>query len=135
MVRSGPGSGGAWPQDGSGLWEYWLIRGLARRGSRLAGGRPGASDRPCPARAAALTGLAVFASLRGEFQRGGELFAASIALYEQAGDLPGQARALAILGNCAHNHGDHAGAAEAFDRAMLLAGRGGDPGYLASPCS
>jgi non-specific serine/threonine protein kinase len=110
----------------AGLWEYWLIRGLIEDGAawledalRRASGPPGT-------RAAALTGLALFTSLRGEFQRGGELLAASIALYEQADDLPGQVRALAILGYWRANNGDPEGSAEALDRAMLLAGRARD---------
>ena len=107
----------------AGLWEYWLIRGLIKEGAawledalQRAAGPPGT-------RAAALAGLALFTSLRGEFQRGGELLAASIALYEQADDLPGQVRALAILGYWRANDGDAEGSAEALDRAMLLAGR------------
>jgi predicted ATPase/DNA-binding NarL/FixJ family response regulator len=110
----------------AGLWEYWLIRGLIKEGAvwleealQRALGPPGT-------RAGALAGLAVFTSLRGEFQRGGELLAASIALYEQADDLPGQVRALAILGFWRANDGDPEGSAEALDRAMLLAGRTGD---------
>jgi predicted ATPase/DNA-binding CsgD family transcriptional regulator len=106
----------------AGLWEYWLIRGLIEEGAawledalRRASGPPGT-------RAAALTGLALFTSLRGEFQRGGELLAASIALYEEADDLPGQVRALAILGYWRANDGDRGGSAEALDRAILLAG-------------
>ena len=88
----------------------WLEDALQR-----ASGPPGT-------RAATLTGLAFFTCLRGQFQRGGELFAASIALYERADDLPGQARALAILGYWRANHGDREGSAQALDRAMLLAG-------------
>jgi non-specific serine/threonine protein kinase len=110
----------------AGLWEYWLIRGLIKEGAawledvlQRASGPPGT-------RAAALAGLALFTSLRGEFQRGGELLAASSALYEQANDLPGQVRALAILGYWRANDGDPEGSAEALDRAMLLAGRARD---------
>jgi hypothetical protein len=68
------------------------------------------SPDPARARAAALTWLAVFSSLRGGFRRGGELFADSIALFAEAGDLPGQARAMAILGfwraACGNTHAD-----------------------------
>ena len=106
----------------AGLWEYWLIRGLIEEGAAWLEDALQRAPGPPGTRAAALTGLALFTSLRGEFQRGGELFAASIALYEQADDLPGQARALAILGYWRANHGDREGSAEALDRAMLLAG-------------
>ena len=109
----------------AGLWEYWLIRGLIKEGAVWLEDALQRAPGPPGTRAAALAGLALFTSLRGEFQRGGELLAASIALYEQADDLPGQVRALAILGYWRANDGDHEGSAEALDRAMLLAGRGG----------
>ena len=107
----------------AGLWEYWLIRGLIREGAAWLEDALQRAPGPPGTRAAALAGLALFTSLRGEFQRGGELLAASIALYEQADDLPGQVRALAILGYWRANDGDHEGSAEVLDRAMLLAGR------------
>jgi non-specific serine/threonine protein kinase len=106
----------------SGLWEYWLIRGLLEEGAawlqdvlqRVAG--------PAAARADALTGLAVINSLRGETESVSELFAASIALYEQVDDRQGQARALAILGYWLASQGDSCGgAAEALERALVLA--------------
>ena len=106
----------------AGLWEYWLIRGLIEEGAAWLQDALQRAPGPSGTRAAALTGLALFTSLRGEFQRGGELFAASIALFEQADDLPGQARALAVLGYWRANHGDREGSAEALDRASLLAG-------------
>jgi non-specific serine/threonine protein kinase len=106
----------------SGLWEYWLIRGLMEEGAAWLEEALHRAPGPPAARAAGLTGLAVLTSLRGDFPRGGELFAESIALYEQTDDLPGQARALALLGYWRANHGDREGSAEALDRAMLLAG-------------
>jgi non-specific serine/threonine protein kinase len=107
----------------AGLWEYWLIRGLVKEGAAWLEDALQRARGPSRTRAAALSGLAVLTSLRGEFQRGGELLAASIALYEQADDLSGQVRALAILGFWRANDGDREGAAEALDQAMLLAGR------------
>jgi non-specific serine/threonine protein kinase len=106
----------------AGLWEYWLIRGLIEEGVSWLEDALQRAPGPPGARAAALTGLALFTSLRGEFQRGGELLAASIAFFEQADDLPGQARAMAILGYWRANDGDREGSAEALDRAMMLAG-------------
>lgn len=106
----------------AGLWEYWLIRGLIEEGAAWLEDALQQAPGPPGTRAATLTGLAFFTCLRGEFQLGGELFAASIALYEQANELPGQARALAILGYWRANHGDREGSAEALDRAILLAG-------------
>jgi non-specific serine/threonine protein kinase len=106
----------------AGLSEYWLIRGSIELGAAwLEDALQRAPGPPGPG-AAALTGLALFTSLRGEFQRGGELFAASIALFEQTDDLPGQARALAVLGYWRANCGDREGSAEALERASLLAG-------------
>jgi predicted ATPase/DNA-binding NarL/FixJ family response regulator len=120
----------AWAVHGlrmaAGLWEYWLIRGLIKEGAVWLEDALQRSPGPPGTRAAALAGLALFTSLRGEFQRGGELLAASIALYEQADDLPGQVRALAILGYWRANDGDPEGSAEVLDRAMLLAGRARD---------
>jgi non-specific serine/threonine protein kinase len=106
----------------AGLWEYWLIRGLIEEGASWLEDALQRALGPPATRAATLTGLAFFTCLRGDFQRGGELFAASIALYEQADDLSGQARALAILGYWRANRGDREGSAEALARAMLLAG-------------
>jgi non-specific serine/threonine protein kinase len=105
----------------AGLWEYWLIRGLIKEGAAWLEDALQRAPGPPGTRADALAGLAVFAILRGEFQRGGELLAASIALYERADDPPGRARALAILGLWRASDGDTGGSAEALDRAMLLA--------------
>jgi non-specific serine/threonine protein kinase len=110
----------------AGLWEYWLIRGLVKEGAAWLEDALQRAPGPPGTRAAALAGLALFTSLRGEFQRGGEFLASSIALYEQADDLVGQVRALAILGYWRANDGDPQGSAEALDRAMLLAGRAPD---------
>jgi DNA-binding NarL/FixJ family response regulator len=110
----------------AGLWEYWLIRGLIKEGATWLEDALARAPGPPGTRAAALTGLALFTGLRGEFQRSGELLAASIALYEQADDLPGQVRALAILGYWRANDDDPEGSAEALDRAMLLAGQARD---------
>jgi predicted ATPase/DNA-binding CsgD family transcriptional regulator len=106
----------------AGLWEYWLIRGLIEEGAAWLEDALQRAPGPPRTRAAALAGLALFTSLRGEFQQGGEFFAESIALYEQTDDLAGQARTLAILGNWRANHGDSEGSAEALDRAMSMAG-------------
>ena len=115
----------------AGLWEYWLIRGLIEKGAAWLEDALQRAPGPPRARAAALTGLALFTSLCGEFQRGSALCKASIALYEQMDDLPGQARALAVLGYWRANHGDRQGSAEALDRAMLLSGQAQDH-YLAA---
>jgi non-specific serine/threonine protein kinase len=105
----------------AGLWEYWLIRGLIEEGAAWLEDALRRAPSPSVTHAVALTGLALFTSLRGEFQRGGELFAASIALFGPESDLTGHARALAILGYWRANHGDRDGSAEALGRAMLLA--------------
>lgn len=81
----------------SGLWEYWLIRGLLEEGAGWLQDVLQRTAGPAAARADALTGLAVMNSLRGDPESVGELFAASIALYEQVDDRQGQARALAVL--------------------------------------
>lgn len=106
----------------AGLWEYWLIRGLIVEGAAWLEDALQRAPGPSRTRAAALTGLALFTSILGEFQRGGVHLAASIALYQQMDDLPGQARALAVLGYWRANQGDRKGSAKALDRAFLLAG-------------
>src|SRR5213078_1710490 len=68
----------------AGLWEHWLIRGLIEEGAAWLEDALQRASGPPATRAVALTGLALFASLRGEFLLGGELLAASIALFEQA---------------------------------------------------
>lgn len=105
----------------SGLCEYWLIRGLMEEGAAWLEDALQRAPAPSGTRAAALIGLALFTGLRGEFQRGGDLCAASVALYEHADDLPRQARALAVLGYWRANRGDREGSAEALNRALLLA--------------
>ncbi len=116
---------------GSGLGEYWLIRGLLEEGTdwlhEALQQAPGADG----ARATALTWLAVFTSVRSGFQQGGQLFAESIDLHEQAGDRQGQAQALAIFGFWRANQADHRGAAEAIDRALALAGKSRDRYFAA----
>jgi predicted ATPase/DNA-binding CsgD family transcriptional regulator len=115
----------------SGLGEYWLIRGLLEEGADWLHEALERAPGPARARAVALTWLAVITSLRGRFQRGGELFAASIPLHEQAGDVQGQARALALLGFWRANQADREGAAEALDRALVLAGLSEDRYFAA----
>jgi len=111
----------------AGLWEYWLIRGLIEEGAAWLEDALQRAPGPHGTRAIALTGLALLTSLRGDLQRGGALLAASITLFEQVDDLPGQARALAVLGYWRANHGDREGSAEALDRASLLARLAHDP--------
>lgn len=115
----------------SGLGEYWLIRGMLEEGIDLLREVWRGAPSPPGARAAALTWLAFMTSLRGGFQGGGELLAASIALYQEAGDVQGQARALAILGFWRANRGDREGAAEVLDHALKLAESSHDHYYTA----
>jgi len=113
----------------SGLGEYMLKRGLLREGidwlrEAL---RPAASP-PGP-RAAALTWLALFTCLCGEFQQGGELLDVAISLYAQTGDVAGHARALAISGFWQANADDCAGSAAALDQAAALTAQVPDDRY------
>jgi predicted ATPase/DNA-binding CsgD family transcriptional regulator len=115
----------------AGLGEYWLIRGLLEEGGDWLHDALEQAPGTGEARATALTWLAVFTSLRSGFQRGGQLFEASIALHEQAADRAGQARALAIFGFWRANQDDRAGAAEAVDHALALARQSGDRYFAA----
>jgi len=73
----------------AGLGEYWLIRGLLEEGTDWLHDALEQAPDTGATRATALTWLAVFTSLRSGFQQGGQLFEASIALHEQAGDRQG----------------------------------------------
>ncbi len=115
----------------SGLWEYWLIRGLLDQGAGWLEDALRRAAGPAAARADALAGLALISCLRGDVRRGGDLFAASIALHERAGNWAGHSRALALLGFWRANQGDEAGSAEALDRARLSAGLSRDPYFAA----
>jgi non-specific serine/threonine protein kinase len=115
----------------SGLGEYWFIRGLLEEGTDWLREALERAPEASQARATALTWLAVFTSLRSRFRQGGQLFEASIALHEQAGDRDGQARALAIFGFWRANQDDRQGAAEALDRALALARQSRDRYYPA----
>ncbi len=115
----------------AGVWEYWHIRGLLEAGARWL---EEALDRAAGAdahRADALTGLGVIVSLRGELERGSDLLAESIELHRQAGDLRGEARAWAHLGNARTFAGDPAAAGTALDNGLALARKLGDPWHEA----
>jgi predicted ATPase/DNA-binding CsgD family transcriptional regulator len=126
-----PGRAGLGLRLAAGLWEYWHIRGSLAEGTRSLEDALGMAAGPVAARAAALNGLGVIVSLRGEHERGCALFTQSIECYRQAGDLRGQARAWTHLGNARTIQGDLAGAAEAFDRGLALARESGDAWYEA----
>jgi len=115
----------------SGLGEYWLIRGLLEDGADWLQEALERTPDAGGARATALAWLAVFTMLRSGFQRGGQLFEASIALHEQAGGRDDQAQALAILGFWRANRDDRQGATEAIDRALALAGQSRDRYFAA----
>jgi non-specific serine/threonine protein kinase len=115
----------------AGLAEYWFIRGLLEEGTDWLHDALQRAPDAGAARATALTWLAVFTSLRSGFRGAPQLFDASIALHEQAGDCQGQAHALAILGFWRANQDDRHGAAEALDRALALARRSPDRYFAA----
>jgi len=115
----------------SGLWEYWHIRGRLEEGARWLEDALDRADGPVEARAAALNGLGVIVSLRGEHVRGSQLFRQSVECYQQADDLRGQARAWTHLGNALTILGDLAGAEHAFSSGLALARQSGDQWYEA----
>jgi len=126
-----PARAGLGLQMAAALWEYWLIRGLLEEGSSWLDDVLQRAEAPAAARGAALTGLAVFSSLRGEAELVSGMFAASISAYRQAGDPQGQARALAIQGFWLASLGDRVAAANTLDRALALAGQSEDRYYAA----
>jgi predicted ATPase/DNA-binding CsgD family transcriptional regulator len=110
----------------SGLGKYWLIRGLLEEGAEWLEEALQGTSGPPRSRATALAWLGIITGLRGGFRRGGEMLAASVSLYEQDGDVKGQAEALAILGFWRANQADHGGAAEVLNRSLVLAGQSPD---------
>jgi len=110
----------------SGLGEYWFIRGLLHEGTDWLQEALEQAPDAGGARATALYWLAVFTGIRSRFRRGGELYEASIALHEQAGDRDGEAQALGGLGFLRVSQDDRQGAIEALDRALALAGQSPD---------
>ena len=115
----------------SGVWEYLHIRGRLEEGARWLEDALRVATEPASARAGALNGLGLIVSLRGEYERGCDLFIESIEDYRQAGDQRGQSRAWMHLGNARGIQGDLAGAAEAFDQGLTLATLSGDAWYEA----
>jgi non-specific serine/threonine protein kinase len=115
----------------AGLGEYWFIRGLLEEGTGWLHEALQRAPDAGAARATALTWLAIFTSLRSGFRRDPQLFEASIALHQQAGDCQGQAQTLAVLGFWRANHDDRHGAAEALDRALALARQSPDRYFVA----
>jgi len=115
----------------SGLWEYWHIRGMLEEGTEWLADVVQHTSGAAPGRGAALNGLGVLVSIGGDNDRGADYFTQSIGLYEQAGDLRGQSRGWAHLGNARAIGGDPAGSAEAFDRGLALAKQSGDLWYEA----
>jgi predicted ATPase/DNA-binding CsgD family transcriptional regulator len=115
----------------AGLWEYWHIRGHLAEGTAWLEEALARVGGPKNVRASALNGLGVLVSLQGDHQRGAELFTESVTLYQEAGDVRGQARAWANLGNSRVIAGGHADAGKAFERALALAWESGDRWNLA----
>jgi non-specific serine/threonine protein kinase len=103
------------------LWEYWHIRGRLAEGTAWLEDALARGGEPGQARAAALSGLGVLVSLQGDHERSRELFSHSKDGFHDIGDVPGEARASAHLGNARALCGDLAGSAEAFERALELA--------------
>ena len=129
--REDPARAGLDLRMASGLWEYWHIRGRLEEGARWLEDALARAPGPAVARAAALNGLGIIVSLRGDHLRGLELFTQSIAHYREAGDLRGLSRAWAHLGNAWTIQNDLAHAAAAFDQGLALARQSGDSWYEA----
>jgi non-specific serine/threonine protein kinase len=115
----------------SGLWEYWQIRGRLKEAAEALTEALAAADGPARARAAALNGLGLIISLRGEVERGRPMLAEAAECYRRAGDVRGESRAWAHLGNTLAILGEDAGAADAFARGLALARESGDIWYEA----
>ena len=118
----------------AGLWEYWHIRGRFGEGAEwleeaLAPG--GGSER---VRAAALNGFGGAVALQGDYQRACELFIDSIESFQKAGELRGEARVWAHLGNARAMCGDPGAAMEAFGRGLTISRASAMSGWRHTPC-
>jgi predicted ATPase/DNA-binding CsgD family transcriptional regulator len=109
----------------AGLWEFWHIRGRLVEAADWLTDALARAEEPLAARAEAVNGLGVIASVSGDHPRGARLFADSIAAYEQVGDLEGLSRAWTHFGNGLTLQGDVAGGEAAFARGLELAQRSG----------
>jgi non-specific serine/threonine protein kinase len=91
------------------LWRFWEIHGHQAIGTKAfeaALGRPGA-DATTAARAGALNGAGLMASMRGDYRVAQSLFEQSLAIRLELGDRHGIAGSLSNLGVVANNLGDH----------------------------
>jgi predicted ATPase/DNA-binding CsgD family transcriptional regulator len=115
----------------SGLWEYWQSRGRLREAAGALTAALAVADGPVRARADVLNGLGVIVSLCGEVGRGRPMLVEAADCYRQVGDVRGESRAWAHLGNTLTILRDHPGAAHAFARGLALARQSGDIWYEA----
>lgn len=115
----------------SGLWEYWQIRGRLKEAAAALTDALAVADGPARARADALNGLGVIVSLCGDVERGRPMLVEAADYYRQVGDVRGESRAWAHLGNTLTILRDHAGGAHAFARGLALARQSGDIWYEA----
>lgn len=114
------------------LWLFWYTRGY------LSGGRgwleellaldAGGERHAAPAvRAKALYSIGVLATEQGDYARAEELASESLTIFEELGDLRGQAAALNIRGSIAKYQGDYARAVILYEACLVLRRELGDP--------
>jgi tetratricopeptide (TPR) repeat protein len=120
----------------SGLWRYWLRRGLATRGRRALDdlvARAPQTQETAATRASALLGAGWMARFQGDHAAAQRQLTQSVALFSALGDRAGEAEALSNLaGNLIYigeaDEGERVGA-----RALELARAAGDP-YVTGYC-
>jgi predicted ATPase/DNA-binding CsgD family transcriptional regulator len=110
----------------SALWDYLHIRGRLVEAADWLEKALADDSGPAQARGVALLGLGATVAFWGDYDRSRELFTRSIEVFRDAGDLRGEARAWAHLGNALLLGRPPASPAQAYRRGLELAREAGD---------
>lgn len=112
---------------------FWFMRGYGREGRAWleeALSLPGA-DKPTPARAKALVGVASVAWPQGHLELARVWSAESADIYRELGDRQGLANALTVLGVCNYLQGNATAAGPIFEEALALSEQLGGERFFA----
>jgi predicted ATPase/class 3 adenylate cyclase/DNA-binding XRE family transcriptional regulator len=119
------------------LWRFWYVRGHVREGRQwldelLAMERSGQVRASPAARAKALNGAGVLATIQDDFEQATALYEQSLALQRDLGDRQGIAACLNNLGNVAIDQGDYERAAILLEDSLALRREMDDPWAIAN---
>jgi predicted ATPase/class 3 adenylate cyclase/TolA-binding protein len=117
-----PEGGEAGLRLGAALWQFWLVRGHLSEGRQhLAAvlSRPMESV-SMTARAQALYGAGVLASMQGDYGTARILYDEGLVIVRELGDMLGVANSLHNLGNVAADQGDNAAALALYEESLAM---------------